>query len=260
VDLALYLRVLWRWRVIVLAGLTVGLLLAVTSMARIDFDGAVPRFTPRTDEVWLSASTIFVTQDGFPWGRTIFDETIEVEGSDGEPTFIPRFADPGRLSGLAVLYTELAKSDEVRRAFLMSAPPGVTYEPVVVKSTDGSSTLPMIYMKGYGPTAALAEFAANHATTAFRRYLGSKQAEARISRDKRVETVVTSRATPAELFEPRSIVRPIFLLLLVLMASIGLAFVLENLWPRPRTASPHVPTVGRKVSEPTAAPSSQRTA
>ena len=235
-DLGLYLRVLWRFRVVVVVGILLGSFLALISTARISFDGATPTLTSRQHEVWLSASTIFVTEEGFPWGRTIFDETVKVEGADGEPTFVPRFADPGRLSGLAVLYAELAKSDEVRRAFLERAPRDANYEPAVVKSTDGGSVLPLIYMKGFGPTPAISRFSANVATAAFRDYLNTRQAAARIPLAKRVKVVVTSRATTSELFEPRSVVRPIFLFLLVFMAAIALAFVLENV--RPRAGAP----------------------
>ena len=160
-----------------------------------------------------------MTQDGFPWGRTIFDETVEVDGNGAEPTLIPRFGDPGRYSGLATLYVELAKADEVRQAFRAKAPPSVSYQPEVVKSSDGGSVLPMIYMKGFGPTAALAESAANLAADEFRRYLASEQVQARIAKDRRVSVVVTSRAIPAEVVEPRSLVRPIFLFLLVMMTT-----------------------------------------
>jgi hypothetical protein len=236
VDLALYLRVIWRFRVVVVLGIMLGSFLALISTARIQFDGLEPTLTSRQEEVWLSASTLFVTERGFPWGRTIFDETVKVEGANGEPTFVPRFADPGRLSGLAVLYAELAKSDEVRREFLEHAPRGASYEPVVVKSADGGSVLPLIYMKGFGPTPEIARFAAERATAAFRSYLDEKQAAARIPQRKRVEVVVTNRGTAPELFEPRSVVRPIFLFLLVVMAAIALAFVLENV--RPRAGAP----------------------
>jgi hypothetical protein len=259
VDLALYMRVLWRFRIIVAVGLMIGSLLALTSLARFDFAGAKPTLAANGDEVWLSASTLFVTQDGFPWGRTIFDETVKVEGAGEEPTLIPRFGDPGRYSGLATLYAELAKSDAVRRAFNRNAPRGVTYEPDIVKSSDGGSVLPMIYMKGFGPTPALAEAAANVAAEEFRKYLAAEQAKANIPKDRRVSVVVTARAIPAEIIEPRSIVRPIFLFLLALMGAIGLAFVLENLRPSSRKVTPEVRSVVLSGAEPTAA-STQRTA
>jgi hypothetical protein len=260
VDLALYFRVLWRFRVLVVLGVLIGTLLAMTSFARIGFDGPKPTFSTRGDEVWLSASTLFVTQEGFPWGRTIFDETVKVAGSGDEETVVPRFGDPGRYSGLATLYVELAKGDEVRRAFRAKAPRGVTYQPEVVKSSDGGSVLPMIYMKGFGPTPRLAEAAANLAADEFRTYLASEQAQARIAKDRRVSVVVTSRAIPAELVEPRSIVRPIFLFLLALMGTIGLAFVLENLRPASRRSATEVRPVVMTGAESHPAAGSQRSA
>jgi len=229
--------------VFVALGVAIGALLALTSFARVGFSDGRPTLTARSDETWLSASTLFVTQDGFPWGRTIFDETVKIDGVGDEPTLIPRFGDPGRYSGLATLYVELAKGDEVQQAFRAKAPPGATYQPEVVKSSDGGSVLPMIYMKGFGPTAALAESAANLAADEFRRYLASEQVQARISEDRRVSVVVTSRAIPAEIVEPRSLVRPIFLFLLAVMATIGLAFMLENLRPGSRRSGPDVAVV-----------------
>ena len=245
---------------IVAIGVVIGSLLALTSFARIEFVDGKPELTARADEVWLSASTLFVTQEGFPWGRTIFDETLEIEGAGDEPTLIPRFGDPSRYSGLATLYVELAKSDDVRRSFRAKAPAGVTYQPEVVKSSDGGSVLPMIYMKGLGPTPELAQAAANIAAEEFQRFLADKQAEARIAKDRRVEVVVTSRAIPAEIVEPRSLVRPIFLFLLVLMASIGLAFMLENLRPSGRRSEPEVRSVVLSGAEPHSAASTQRSA
>jgi hypothetical protein len=260
-DLGLYLRVLWRWRVVVLVGLLLGSLLALLSVSRVEFDGATPRFTPRTPEVWQSASTLLVTQEGFPWGRTIFDETVKVESPDGgDPVFVPRFADPGRLSGLAVLYAELAKGDDVRQAFLQKAPATAAYDATVVKSTDGGSVLPMIYITGFGDTPQVAQHAANLATAAFRSYLGTSQREARIPAAKRVEVVVTRQAIPAELFEGRSVVRPIFLLLLLLMASIAVAFALENLRPATRRGGPDVRSVALPAPESHPASSAQRSA
>jgi hypothetical protein len=210
--------------------------------------------------VWLSASTLFVTQEGFPWGRTIFDETVKVESPGDEPTVVPRFGDPGRYSGLATLYVELAKGDEVRRSFRAKAPPGVTYQPEVVKSSDGGSVLPMIYMKGYGPTPALAEAASNIAAEEFQRYLESEQKEANIAVDRRVSVVVTSRAIPAQIVEPRSIVKPVFLFLLAVMASVGLAFVLENLRPSGRKPGSEVRSVVLTGAESASVTTTQRSA
>ena len=66
-------------------------------------------------ETWLSASTLLVTQAGFPWGRAILDEMCRRrQRAAGKDEIVPRFGDPGRYSGLAALYAELAKGDAVQ--------------------------------------------------------------------------------------------------------------------------------------------------
>jgi hypothetical protein len=232
-DLAVYLRVMARFWQLLVCGLALAIALAVVSFVRVDFDGVTPQLQYRSHETWVSASTLFVTQEGFPWGRSILDETIRVGENGGPPTFAPRYGDPGRYSGLAQLYAALARGDAVHRLVLRGAPPGARYEPDVVKSADNSTVLPLIYMKGYGTSAGAAEAIANRAADAFRAYLTREQAKNRIPKAKRVEVVVTSRASPAEVFAARSMARPVFVFLLVVLVFVALAFVLENLRPAP---------------------------
>lgn len=235
-DLSVYFRVIGRFWTLLVCGLLLAFALALMSFVRIEFDGATPKLTHRASETWLSASTLFVTQEGFPWGRSILDDTVRVDGTDG-PTFVPRYGDPGRYSGLAQLYAALARSDAVNRVVMRGAAPGARYEPDVVRSADNSTVLPLIYMKGYGRSPEVAEAMANRAADAFRVYLRREQARNRIPEAKRVEVVVTSRASSAELFVARSMVRPIFVFLLVLLGFVALAFVLENLRPGPFRAN-----------------------
>jgi hypothetical protein len=233
-DVSVYLRVFGRFWQLLAFGLVLATALAFFSYVRIEFDGALPDVKHRSDETWISASTLFVTQEGFPWGRSILDETLRVPGQDGAPSYVPRYGDPGRYSGLAQLYAVLAKSDAVRRMVMKGAPPGARYQPDVVRSPDNSAVLPLIYMNGYGTTPAIAEQMADRAADAFGTYLRQEQARNRIPEAKRVEVVVTSRASSAELFEARSVVRPIFVFLLAFLAFVALAFVLENVRPAPR--------------------------
>lgn len=230
-DFAVYLRVLWRFRFLVVAGAAAALALAWLSFVRVDIDGGAPKLQYRDQEVWASSATLFVTQEGFPWGRAILDETVKVEGQAGEPSYIPRYGDSGRYSGLAQLYVELAKSDEVRRAVLRNSPPGSSYQPDVVKSADGGTVLPLIYMTGFASTPQAARATATVATRAFRRFLAEEQERNLIPEEKRVSVTVTSAPSPASVFEPRSPTRAIFVFLLVFGAVIALAFVLENVRP-----------------------------
>jgi capsular polysaccharide biosynthesis protein len=233
-DLSVYFKVLWRFRILMGCGLLLAFSAALLSIARLDVDGGMPKLVYRSDEVWLSAATVFVTQSGFPSGRAVFDEFVRVETSeDSEATFVPRFGDVGRYSGLAELYAELAKSDDVQRAVLAGAPPSAVYEPEPARSPSGT-VLPLIHMKGYGASPEIAAAIANRATDAFRTYLAEQQASNRIPQDKRVQVVEIRKATEAQIFEPRSIVRPMFIFLVMAMIFVALAFVLENLRPRVR--------------------------
>jgi hypothetical protein len=231
VDFAVYLRVIWRFRFLVLLGASAALALALLSVVRIEFDGVTPKMQYRDQEAWASSSTLFVTQEGFPWGRAILDETVKVKGQSGEASYVPRYGDGGRYSGLAQLYVELAKSDAVRVAVLRNSPPGSSYQPDVVKSADGATVLPLIYMTGFGPTPMAARATATVAVRAFRRFLAQEQERNLIPDEKRVSVIVTSAPSRPSVFEPRSHTRPIFVFLLVLGAVIVLAFVLENVRP-----------------------------
>jgi hypothetical protein len=223
--------------VLLLVGLVLASSVAVLALGRPTLAGGKPGIEYRESEVYLSASTLLVTQQGFPWGRAILDDMITVDPGDGtEPVLVPRFGDPGRYAGLAQLYAELAKGDAVQREVLKGAPAGARYEADVVKASDATSTMPMIYLKGYGPTPEVAAAIANRASDVFRNYLAAQQRENGIPADKRVEVIVTRKASGAELFAPRSLVRPIFMFVLIVMVFVALAFFLENLRPSVRPA------------------------
>jgi hypothetical protein len=228
VDFNVYLRVLRRFWYVVAAGVVVATLFAVLMFSR----SAPPE--------WVSASTIFVTEDGFPWGRAVLDEVIEVEGvNDPEaPTsYIPRYGDAGRFSGLAQLYAALAQSDEVRQAVLSAAPSGSRYESEVVRAADNTTALPFVRLNGYGSSAEDAQTVASLAMDSLRSYVMAEQERANIPPDERVQLLVSSRAIPAEVVEGRSVARPIAVFIAVLAAFVALAFVLENVRPRVRRVS-----------------------
>jgi hypothetical protein len=230
-DIGRFLQVAWRFKVVLAAGLTLATLVAMFSFVKVDGSG----LSFRENDSWLSASTLLVTQDGFPWGRAILDETVPLAGSEdaeGEAATVPRFSDPGRYSGLAALYAELAKADEVQARVMKDAKPGEYYESMVVQQPGATATLPMIYLKGYGPTPESAVDVARRASVAFIDYLKTEQGRSQIDRDKRIEVVVTAKNTPPQLFEKRSFVRPIMLFLLISLVTLALIFALENLRPR----------------------------
>jgi hypothetical protein len=238
VDLARFLSVAWRFRALLVVGFLLGSLIGVLSLAKVSIDGAKPTLTFREQETWVSASTLLITQSGFPWGRAILDDMIKIESDGTDPILIPRYGDPGRYSGLAGLYAELAKSDAVQAEVMKGAKPGEGVEPMVVQTPGTTTALPLIALKGLGPTPQSAQDVAIRASRAFRGFLDRQQAESNIPSSKRVQVVVTQRATTPELFEKRSYVRPLFFFLLINMGFLVLAFALENLRPRAPRAMP----------------------
>jgi hypothetical protein len=239
-DFGRFIQVAWRFRLLLGIGLVLATLAALMSFARIGLDGGKPSVTPRESPTYVSASTVLVTQSGFPWGRAILDDMIEAAGggADGaEPVLIPKYGDPGRYSGLAAIYAELAKGDAVQRRAMQGAKPGEYYETMVVQQPGQATGLPMIYFKGYGPSPDAAVMMAQRSSKAFIAYLDEQQASSGIPESKRVEVVITQTATAPTVFLKRSFVRPVVLFLLVSMIFLALAFGFENLRPRARRRS-----------------------
>src|SRR5689334_8767941 len=104
-DIKLYGRVLWRFRVLVIVGLIAACALATVAMFHVSSNGLKYRQT----ETWSSTARLFVTQEGFPWGRAVDPSTLAPNAKTA-----PRFADANRFTGLAFLYAQLATSDDVR--------------------------------------------------------------------------------------------------------------------------------------------------
>ena len=69
-DLQLYLRVLSRFRVLIFGGLFLAFVLAVFSYVRVGLSNGSPKLAYRQTQLFQSDSKVFVTQKGFPWGRT----------------------------------------------------------------------------------------------------------------------------------------------------------------------------------------------
>ena len=239
-DIKTWISVLWRFRFLVAAGLLLATCLALLSFARVELDGWKPAFSYRADEVWVSRSTLLVTQEGFPWGRAVLDEVVEVPGTGEQPQFVPKYSPGDRYVALASIYAELAKGDAVQRQVLPDAEESEGYDAHVATAPNGS-VLPRVIITGHASSPDRAEETAGTATAAFLRYLERQQASSQITADTRADVSVVNEPTKAELFEGRRMARPIFIFLLIVMAVIGLAFVLENLRPRRRPPAASTP-------------------
>ena len=232
-DLKLFSRVIWRFRYLVGAALAIGLVLAFMTYQQ-----------SSGQERWTSDSSLLVTQRGFPWGRVSIpvEATPVLEPGDQPEPFTPEYADPSRLTSLATLYAQLAESDQVRALIEAEGPlePGsvIDARPLVGGANDDES-LPLIAITTIAGseqgTLALTE----RVTQGFTDYLRIEQERNEIPQRQRVMVEVvkqpgSDRPGVATLAQGRSLTRPAVLFLALAIASIGLAFILENLRPARR--------------------------
>jgi hypothetical protein len=233
VDLQLYLRILWRFRMLVLAGLLVALGLAFLSFVRVSLTGG-PVFSYRQAKLWESRSTLLITQRGFPWGQV--DPAGDVTESGIQP------GEPSRFANLALVYSELATSDPVVQIMEADGPVrgGVSAVPVP-NSADSRYVLPVMTISGIAASPEAALSTAERATAALLAYLQQQQAANDIPIHNRAILTPINRPQGAALVAGRSLTRPLVVFITAMMVVLALVFVLENLRPRVRpVAQPDV--------------------
>lgn len=241
-DLGLYLRVLWRFRALVAAGIAVSAGLALLTHVRVGLDG----LSYRTPLVWGSTSTVLITEKGFPWGASsLQDESLE----RGEKPNGPQYTDPGRFYSLVVLYARLAKSDDVRK--IIAGKGGSARSYAVAPLVQDGVALPMLTITAWSTSRGNARRNAKLVTDAFRSYIAGQQEANGIPPDRRIRLETVRSARSARVISGRSPVKPVFAFLVGLAATFGLAFLFENLRPRFR----HMETSGSALMQ---LPSSQR--
>lgn len=216
-DLSLYLRVLWRFRVIVGLGLLLALSLTFLSVVRVSFDHGKPQFTYRLSQTWSSTETLLITAKGTPWAR-INDQSVT----------------PGGLATLSAFYAALANSDKVQERLRESGRvPGVMFaQPVVDRVTQNRGPLPFVSIIGTAKRGVDAVSTASRGGNALIDYVVSTQNSANIPKSQRIQITVLTEAQPAKLLAGRKKTLPIVIFVTIMIATIGLAFILENLRPR----------------------------
>lgn len=237
-DLALYGRVLRRFWYIVLLGIVLAAVLAITSYFRVSFDGGAPKLTPRAKEQWQSQATLFLTEPGFPAGRRTID-LVPVDVA-GQVTLQSKYNDPNRYTGLASLYARLAESDQVRALMQRNGGTTGTFQAIAAADTTYGKAvgLPMLSLFGTGPTPRIAEETARRGMNAFLAYLKDEQVQAQIAQKQRVLVEVLNQPQSAQLLVGRKKTLPFVVFLAVLFATLALVFVLQSVRPAKVRAVP----------------------
>jgi hypothetical protein len=231
-DLGLYFRTLWRYKPLMLYGFFVAVLLAFLSAARITTHGIEQRGTT----TWSSTATLLITSaHDFPYGRTA-PAYLPADPRKGIPSV--QVSDPNQLTTFALLYSQLANSDAVRKIMRRQGPlhGALTARPVFESPTtainSSSYLLPLITLTATATTASWAVATAQLGTSSFVDFLSQQQDQANIPRDQRVSVEVLRQAAGASRISTPGLTLPIIVFIAVMIAAVALAFVLENLRPR----------------------------
>jgi hypothetical protein len=257
-DLQVLGRVLWRFRFLVAVGVAFAIGLAFLSYLRVEFADGRPTVTYREKEQWESLSKLFITPKGFSWG-SVLGPDIEPgaslpgtsENAEGG-TSAPQEVDPAYLIWLASVYLELATSDAVLNRMQEEKPiDGAVKAFAVYAGGDArGELLPMVTLSAISDTPASALDLARRHQKAFRDYIALRQKGGDVAPEERVVVEVVRQPQPPELLAPRKKTRAIIVFLAVMVAVVGLAFVLENIRPRvhPVEATANEPPLARRMT------------
>ncbi len=229
-DLRLYARVLWRFRLIVAIGFVLAMFLAILSMVRIGSGGV----TYREKELFAATTRVKVTQQGAPDVRLFsVPDNVTTPEEQARALNIP-VVDPNRFNTLAILYSEYATSDPVRELMLKDGPLAghIIATPLVVG--DNRIALPIIDLTGVANSPDTAIRLSKRGASALETYVRDQQRVNNVPDSDRVILQEIVRPKSATVSQARSKTMPVVILLAVLFATIGLAFLLENLRPRVR--------------------------
>lgn len=230
-DLDRHFKVLWRHRAIVIGGFVLALVTAFLAAYNPTGGG----FERRGSELWTSSSMVFVTQQGFPWGRVTLPSPQDLAadpdaGEIAEDRFgdIP-FSDPARLTQLALLYSVMSSSDEVRQ--MLPGPPApdqieaLPYDP----TGRGDQFLPIIQMNTRAGSAEAAHELNRQAVAALKRVLLQEQRSNGIRETDRVQLEVLKGPSAPVLEAGPSWTPSMLAFVLCIGAAIALAHLLEGL-------------------------------
>lgn len=219
-DLPLFLKVLGRHRALVAVGVGLAVLLAALSYVRPGLDGMKPVLSYREAETWQSQARLLVTLPGFSAGSTL------VRG-DARADAILRAE--GRLSGLALLYAGLATSDEVTSIVRRSGRIKGRIVAAAATADGGTATLPIVNIIAVAPSGPSSRSLANRYANALRQYVAGQQVANDVPAKQRVALEVLNVGGRTELVGKRGTTLPLIVFLTILSATIGIAFVRENL-------------------------------
>lgn len=226
-NLALYLRVVRRHKIIVGVGLVLAVSLAFLSMVRVSFAQGV-HVMYRNPEIYQAKELLLVSETGFPWGRS----TPTVGSDSTKPDPAGAVAAQNRLTSIAVLYAQFANGDPVRQILLRDGfvkRRDVNAVPVIQSYSSVGPLLPLIEIDGNGPSKEAAITIARRETNAFLEWLRERQDTAKIPAEQRVVVQELNNASTAQLVQGRKKTMSILVFMVVMLGAFMTALVRDNL-------------------------------
>jgi hypothetical protein len=224
-DLRYHLQILWRWRV-VLAG---GFILAISLAFLVTFKPSLGGAEWRSQATFESSSRVIVTQPGFPLGRATLpgsdDQTIAPSRSK-QKTFAPA----ERFSELAVVYSYLAQSDQIRNLIK----PQPVQDQIAVENIPNPVTgdpLPLLELTTTANSREASRVLNNAVIGALRQYLQRNVQESGVPVDQSVQLQVLNPPKSGELASGRSLTLSVIVWFLAMAAALVAVYLLENLYP-----------------------------
>jgi hypothetical protein len=214
-DLGLYLRVIWRFRYVVLVGFLLAVGLAFLSFVRVTPEG----ISYRQKETYRATEVVLLTSE-----KSLFDT-----------------AQQANLSQLAVVFVQIANGDIVRSRILRSGPLRGSYQVGNVFGPN-NSLQPLISITGFAQSPRGAVNMTNRVSEALSWWIEESQAQQGVPPQQQFATEPISEPR-AVLAEGRKLTVPMVIFVSMLAATLGLVFILENLKPRANELAPREASV-----------------
>ena len=234
-DLRLFGRVLWRFRLLVTLGFILAVGLAVLSVVKVGPHG----LTYRDSQLWSADMQLEVTQSGCPICRLYATRSSPTPGEPGSP-IEPKapLVDPTRFATLALYYANLMTTDPVQH--LAGGKDDSSRKLIATARRDDQSgtLLPYIDVTAISPSARDAMTYAERSADALNAYILAQQRMNHVPVSDRAVVATIVHPHRANVYRPRPKTIPLVVFLAVMFATIGLAFVLENARPRIREEDP----------------------
>lgn len=211
-DLSLFFAVLWRSKRLLLAGVALGVVLAALAYGQPTLSGGKPTLKPRGSEVWQSESQLLIAQAGFPYRQA------------------PEATEPARsLGGLSPIYANLANGGLVQAEIVKQLGPIGTVKASEDVDVAAATFLPFVTLLASSPTAAEATRLARGSAQIFAKFVERQQAANGIPPEKRIRLTAVEAGFNTKLVEGHKISVPLLVFFAVLIATISVIFLRENI-------------------------------